>query len=429
MSIPAVSRKRPEILAPAGDRERLLAALRYGADAVYLAGTQFGMRSAPSNFTPDGLRDAVRLAHAAGAKVYVACNVLPRNGEIDKLPAYLELVQDAGADALIVADLGVLSLTKRYAPRCAVHISTQTGVVNYEAARTLHELGASRVVLARELSLAEAAELCARVPAGLEVECFVHGAMCMSVSGRCLLSNVLTGRDANHGDCAQPCRWKYRLIEEKRPGEEYEIGEGEGGSYLLNANDLCMIDHIAALAEAGVASFKIEGRAKAAYYVAAVTNAYRAAADAYERAGFPADYRPALWMREELDKVSHRPYGTGFYFGMPKQHIQSGGYIREYEVAAVVEGYAEGRLLLSQRNHFRRGETLDVLEPGREPFLLPAEELYDGEGVPIDCAPHPTMKLQIPWPRPLAEGSFLRRKTTKEKAAKTKREYAGDAQP
>ncbi len=429
MAMPPVKRKRPEILAPAGDRERLLAALRYGADAVYLAETRFGMRSAPANFTPEGLREAVRLAHAAGAKAYVACNVLPRNGEIDELPAYLETVQDAGADALIAADLGVLSLARRYAPRCAVHISTQTGVVNYEAARMLYELGASRVVLARELSLAEVAELCARVPAGLEVECFVHGAMCMSVSGRCLLSNVLAGRDANHGDCAQPCRWKYHLIEEKRPGEEYEIGEGEGGSYLLNANDLCMIDHIAALAEAGVASFKIEGRAKAAYYVAAVTNAYRSAVDAYERAGFPADYRPDSWMREELDKVSHRPYGTGFYFGMPKQHIQSGGYIREYEVAAVVEGYAEGRLLLSQRNHFRRGEVLDVLEPGQEPFFLPAEELYDGEGMPIDCAPHPTMKLQIPWPRPLAEGSFLRRKTTKGKALETGRESTGNRQP
>ena len=406
-----IPQKRPEILAPAGDRERLLAALRYGADAVYLAGARFGMRSAPQNFTETGLREAVRLAHAAGAKVYVTVNILPRNREIDELPPYLELLQDAGADALIAADLGVVSLAKRYAPRCALHVSTQAGVVNYAAARTLYELGASRVVLARELSLEEVAEIRARTPKELEIECFVHGAMCMSVSGRCLLSNYLTGRDANHGDCAQPCRWKYKLIEEKRPGEEYEIGEGEGGSYILNANDLCMIEHIADLAAAGVDSLKIEGRAKAAYYVAAATNAYRCAADAYQAAGFPADYRPASWMREELDKISHRPYSTGFYFGMPGQNTRFGGYVRDYQVAAMAEGYENGRLLLSQRNHFRRGDILDVLEPGKPPFLLTIEELYNGEGEAIEAAPHPMMKLQIPFTRPLATGSYLRRRT------------------
>ena len=406
-----VSGKRPEILAPAGDRERLQAALRYRADAVYLAGSRFGMRSAPRNFTEEGLREAFRLAHDARAKAYVTVNTLPRSGEVDSLPPYLELLQEAGADALIVADLGVLDLARRYAPRCALHVSTQAGVVNYAAARMLHELGASRVVLARELSLAEVAEIRARTPKELELECFVHGAMCMSVSGRCLLSNYLTGRDANQGDCAQPCRWKYKLIEEKRPGEEYEIGQGEGGSYILNANDLCMLEHIADLAQAGVDSLKIEGRAKAAYYVAAATNAYRCAADAYEAAGFPPDFRPAPWMREELDKISHRPYGTGFYYGMPEQNTRFGGYVRDYEVAAVAEGYENGRLLLSQRNHFCRGEVLDALEPGRPPFLLPVTELYDGAGEPVEAAPHPLMRLQVPYPRPLVVGSYLRRRT------------------
>ena len=406
-----VSGKRPEILAPAGDRERLQAALRYRADAVYLAGSRFGMRSAPRNFTEEGLREAFRLAHDARAKAYVTVNTLPRSGEVDSLPPYLELLQEAGADALIVADLGVLDLARRYAPRCVLHVSTQAGVVNYAAARMLHELGASRVVLARELSLAEVAEIRARTPKELELECFVHGAMCMSVSGRCLLSNYLTGRDANQGDCAQPCRWKYKLIEEKRPGEEYEIGQGEGGSYILNANDLCMLEHIADLAQAGVDSLKIEGRAKAAYYVAAATNAYRCAADAYKAAGFPPDFRPAPWMREELDKISHRPYGTGFYYGMPEQNTRFGGYVRDYEVAAVAEGYENGRLLLSQRNHFCRGEVLDALEPGRPPFLLPVTELYDGAGEPVEAAPHPLMRLQVPYPRPLVVGSYLRRRT------------------
>ena len=408
------SAKCPEILAPAGDRGRLEAALRYGANAVYLAGTRFGMRSAPANFTEEGLREAIRLAHAAGAKVYVTVNILPRSREMDELPPYLELVQDAGADALIIADLGALDFAKRYAPRCALHVSTQAGVVNYAAARMLHSLGASRVVLARELSLEEVAEIRARTPKELEIECFVHGAMCVSVSGRCLLSNYLAGRDANHGDCAQPCRWKYRLLEEKRPGEEYEIGEGEDGAYILNANDLCMLEHIADLARAGVDSLKIEGRAKAAYYVAVATNAYRCAVDSYRAAGFPPDFRPAPWMREELDKISHRPYGTGFYYGAPEQNTRFGGYIREYEAAAVAEGYENGRLLLSQRNHFRRGETLDVLEPGKPPFLLTVEELYDGEGAPLEAAPHPLMKLQVPYPRPLAAGSYLRRKTGEE---------------
>lgn len=403
-------KKRPEILAPAGDPERLDAALQYGADAVYLAGTQYGMRKGPANFDREEMAAAVKRSHDAHVKVYVTCNTLPRNREIDALPDYLAFLQEAGADALIIADLGVLSLAKRVAPRCAVHISTQTGVVNYETARVLYEMGASRVVLARELSLTEIAELRQRIPNDLEIECFVHGAMCMSVSGRCALSNYLTGRDANRGDCAQPCRWKYQLLEEKRPGQYYTVGEDESGTYLLNANDLCMIEHLAELSGAGVDSFKIEGRAKAAYYVAVTTNAYRMAAEGYTASGFSKDYRPERWMVEELDKVSHRPYGTGFYYGSPSQNTKSGGYIRKYAVAAVAESWSAGKQSVTQRNHFKKGELLDVLEPGKPPFTVPVDTMWNENGEEIDAAPHAMMKVVFPLDRPLVPGSLLRKK-------------------
>ena len=400
----------PQVLSPAGDEECLRAALLYGADAVYLAGRSFGMRAAASNFDEDGLRRAAALAHAQGKRVYAACNTLPRDGELAALPGYLELLQDAGVDAVIAADLGVMALAKRYAPRCALHVSTQLGVVNHETARVLYEMGASRVVLARELSLEEIAELRAKTPPALELEAFVHGAMCLSYSGRCVLSNYLTGRDSNRGACAQPCRWGYRLVEPGRPDRPMDLLEEAGETYLLNAEDLCMLEHIPALAAAGVSSLKIEGRAKAAYYVAVITNAYRQAADGWREAGYPPDYRPPAWLLEEPDKVSHRPYGTGFYFGQPSQNTRFGGYIRRYEVAAVVEGWREGRLLLRQRNRFAVGDRLEALEPGLPPFEVPVTALWDGEGAPIGAAPHPTMAVSIPFDRPLTPGSLLRRR-------------------
>lgn len=400
----------PEILAPAGDAACLSAALQYGADAVYLAGTRFGMRAAPANFDEQGLRDAVKAAHTAGKRVYVTCNILPRNAEIDVLPAYLEMIQDTGADALIVADLAVMALAKRYAPRCELHVSTQFGVVNYATAQMLYDMGAARVVLARELPLSEIAEIRARIPSALELECFVHGAMCMSFSGRCLLSNYLTGRDANHGCCTQPCRWKYQLLEPGRPEQPLTVEENAEGTYLFNANDLCMLPHVAALAQAGISSFKIEGRAKAAYYVAVVTNTYRQAMDGYRASGCAADYRPPAWLEEELDTVSHRPYGTGFYFGQPAQETKRGGYIRHYEVAAVVEGWQDGRLLLSQRNRFCRGDVVSILQPGRQPVTWTITEMYDPDNQPLEAAPHATMPLWIPYPQPVEPGSFLRRR-------------------
>lgn len=400
----------PELLAPAGDRERLETALLYGADAVYLAGKQFGMRSACGNFEPDALRDAIALAHAHGARVYVACNILPRNRDLLFLPAFLEQVQDAGADAIITADLGVMALAKTYAPRCALHVSTQLGVVNYETARQLYDSGAARVVLARELSLEEIGEIRAKTPAGLELEAFVHGAMCMAYSGRCMLSAYMTGRDANHGDCAQPCRWEYHLRERRRPGEEWTALEDEEGTYLFNAMDLCMVEHIAALDRAGINAFKIEGRAKAAYYTAVAVNVYRAALDGYIAAGQPDNYHTASWIREELDKISHRPYGTGFYFGPPGQAADSGGYIQDYEVAATAVGWEKGRLQLCQRNRFAAGDRLEVLEPGRPPYPLTALDLQDEVGISVEAAPHPMMRLSIACPRPILPGSMLRRK-------------------
>lgn len=402
--------KLPELLSPAGDRERLDAALLYGADAVYLAGRQFGMRSAPSNFTDDELREAVGKCHRQGKRVYITCNILPRNGEIDALPRYLAYLDDLRVDALIVADLGVLALAKQYAPHCALHVSTQLGVVNYATAAQLYTMGARRVVLARELSLDEIADIRAKTPADLELEAFVHGAMCMSYSGRCLLSSYLTGRDGNHGDCAQPCRWRYDLIEPNRPDRPLSVYEEADGTYLFNANDLCMIEHIPALHRAGISSFKIEGRAKAAYYVAGVTGAYRMALDGYRESGFSAEYRLPEWLKREPYTVSHRPYGTGFYFGDPSQNTKSGGYIREYQAVAVVTGYENGQLLLSQRNRFFKGDTLEVLLPHERPLSLTVKVLLDGEGTAIESAPHPTMALRIPYERALPVGSYLRRR-------------------
>jgi putative protease len=312
--------KKPELLSPAGDMERLEMALHYGADAVYLAGQEFGLRAAAGNFSDDELRLAVKTAHAAGARVHVTCNTLPREDELSRLPAFLELVQDAGADALIIADLGVFAAAKKYAPKVSRHVSTQLGVINSATARVLFDMGADRVVLARETPLEDIRKIRAATPPELELEAFVHGAMCVSFSGRCLLSNYLTGRDGNRGECAQPCRWKYHLVEEKRPGQYFEISE-DGGTHIMNSRDMRMIEHLPELMDAGVTSFKIEGRMKSAYYAAAVTNAYRHAVDC-AAAGEPL---PEVWLRE-TDMLSHRPYCTGFYFGQPGEYYADATY-------------------------------------------------------------------------------------------------------
>ncbi len=400
-------KKKPEVLAPAGNMECLKAALRFGADAVYLAGTEFGMRSAPANFTMEQLAEGCSLAHAQGVRVYLTCNTIPRCDELERLPAFLRGAQEAGVDAFIITDLGVMELAKRHAPGVELHISTQAGVANWASANVLHSFGAARVVLARELSLAEIAELRAHTPPELEIEAFVHGAMCMSFSGRCLLSNYLTGRDANRGDCAQPCRWKYALVEEKRPGQYMEIQTAKEGSYILNSRDMCMIEHIPELVQAGVTSLKMEGRAKSPYYVSVITNAYRRAVDWYF--DHPGEPLPG-WIVRETEAISHRPYSTGFYFGSePGQETVDGGYVRDCEVIALCDGRENGEILLTQKNRFFRGDVADVLEPGREPYLLPLDDIFDADGLPITSAPHPAMRVRLRTNVPVSPGAILRR--------------------
>ena len=398
--------KRIELLAPAGDMERLHMALAYGADAVYMAGTDFGMRSFAGNFTPDELKEAVALCRRRGVAIHVTCNTMPRNDEVARLPEWLEHLEELKVDAAIVADVGVLSLLKKYAPSVKAHISTQASISNYQAARAWYDLGASRVILARELSLDEITEIRAKTPKELEIEAFVHGAMCVSYSGRCLLSNYMTGRDANRGACAQPCRYKYALVEEKRPGEYFPIGEDEGGAFIMNSRDMCMIDHIPELMAAGLDSLKIEGRAKSAYYAAIVTGAYRHAIDA-ALTGQPVD---PVW-REELDKVSHRPYSTGFYFGEPGQHTGDSRYIRDWQVAAVVTSCdSGGNALCALRNKFSAGDELELVGPNVVPMSFAAAGLTDADGIPLSEVRKPQMPFHIKLPRQVPPLSILRKK-------------------
>lgn len=397
-----------EVLSPAGDRERLESALHFGADAVYLSGKEYGMRSACSNFDKQELAQAVEYTHNLGKKLYVTCNILPRNHDIYALPDYLSFCNEIGVDALIISDFGAMKLAQQYAPGCALHISTQFGVVNYATANALYQMGAKRVVLARELSLDEIREIRALTPPELELEAFVHGAICMSYSGRCVISNYLTNRDANHGECAQPCRWKYHITEDLRPDMELTLEQDEQGSYLFNANDMNMISHIAELADAGISSFKIEGRAKSFYYAAVTANAYRNAVDGYLAADRDPKYIPDEWIIDELNKVSHRPYGTGFYFGMPNQHQGENGYIRAYDVAGTVESWDNGTLKVIQRNRFFPGDTLEVLQPGVKPYAITVKNLRDTEGNALESAPHPMMTVYFDSERPIAKGALLR---------------------
>ena len=393
-----------ELLSPAGDMERLRMAVLYGADSVYLAGTAFGMRAFAGNFSPEELPEAVKFAHSHGVKVHVTVNTMPRNEEVAALPAYLEQLQDAGVDALILADLGAFTLAGKYAPKCARHISTQQSIANYECAAAWHDLGAQRVVLARELSLEEIATIRAKTPKTLEIETFGHGAMCVSYSGRCLLSNYMTGRDSNRGACAQPCRYQYALMEEKRPGEYFPVFEDEKGTYILNSRDMCMIDHLPALQEAGVDCIKIEGRAKSAYYAAIVTGAYRHCIDD-AAAGRPAD---PVW-RDEVEHVSHRIYSTGFYFGEPGQYTQNSRYIRTWQVTAIVESCDDqGLAKCSLRNKFRLGDTLEAVGPDLRPFPFTVQAMSDAEGNPLEEPRTPQMEFYLQLPKKVPPYTILR---------------------
>ena len=401
-----MSEKKIELLAPAGDMERLEMAVAYGADAVYLAGTTFGMRSFAGNFTPEELKRAVALCHKKGVRVHVTCNTMPRNDEVARLPEWLTYLDQVGVDAVILADVGVMALAGKYAPHVQRHISTQASIVNYETARAWHDLGADRVILARELSLDEIREIRAKTPPELELEAFAHGAMCVSYSGRCLLSNYMTGRDSNRGACAQPCRYKYALMEEKRPGEYFPVYEDEKGTYIMNSRDMCTIDHVAELIDAGLDSLKLEGRAKSAYYAAIVTGAYRHAIDA-ALAGQPLD---PVW-RDEVEHISHRHYSTGFYFGQPGQFTEDSRYIRDWQIVAKVRSCTpDGRAVLTLNNKFSVGDQLELVGPGLRPCPVTVEALWDEDGERLDQVRKPQMVFQLDLPCQAPPLSLLRRR-------------------
>ena len=400
-----MEKKKIELLAPAGDMERLEMAVAYGADAVYLAGNTFGMRSFAGNFSPEELKTAVDLCRKNNVRVHVTCNTMPRNDEIARLPEWLEYLNELKVNAIIMADVGVLSLAKKYAPDVECHISTQASIVNYQSATAWHDLGAKRVILARELNLDEIREIRAKAPKELEMEVFAHGAMCVSYSGRCLLSNYMTGRDSNRGACAQPCRYQYALVEEKRPGEYFPIYESNGQTYIMNSNDMCMIDHVGELMDIGLDSLKLEGRAKSAYYAAIVTGAYRHAIDAHA-AGIPLD---PVW-RDEVEHISHRHYSTGFFYGQPGQYTENSRYIRDWQIAAkVLSCDSEGNAVLKLNNKFRVGDQLELVGPDVRPQTLAADALWDEENNALEEVRKPQMVFRMKLPQAVPPLSLLRR--------------------
>ena len=410
-----------ELLSPAGNFEKMQAALRFGADAVYLAGQCFGMRSAADNFTDEELAAAVEYVHARGKKLYLTVNTMPHGHEYPRLREYLTKLGNYPPDAIILTDLGVMATVKELLPDMPIHISTQSSIVSPAAAKAWASLGAERLVLARELSLDEVKRIREALPPEVELEAFIHGSMCVSYSGRCMLSNEFTGRDANRGACAQPCRWNYTIVEEKRPDEALPVIENENGTFIMSSKDMCMLRHVPELIKAGVASFKIEGRMKSAYYTAVVTNAYRMAIDSYlkDPNGYEFDER---WYRE-VESVSHRAYATGFWFDDPKKEPQlctENGYIREkaYFATVVERGNApvgleteneQGVLCrLRQRNKVSLGDTAELLTPSRVGIPLVVNELYDAQGTPIESAPHPLMEFYTRLPKEAAAGDILR---------------------
>ena len=404
----------PELLSPAGNREKMEAAIRYGADAVYLAGKMFGMRSAADNFTTEELAMAVSYAHEKGVKVYVTVNTMPRGREYAALRVYLEALKTIRPDALIIADLGVLALAKEILPDMEIHISTQANIVSAAACRAYHAMGAKRVVLARELSLEEIREIRRDTPDSLELEAFIHGSMCVSYSGRCLLSGFFTARDGNRGTCAQPCRWNYHMLsatvtEEKRPDIPMPIEQINGESFIMSSKDTCMIAHIPDLMESGIDSFKIEGRMKSAYYTAVVTNTYRMAMNAYESGHYVYDPH---WQKE-LESVSHREYATGYYYADATETANTctnAGYIREkaYLATAISYDAESGEALFIQKNKVVRSQAVELLTPGRTGRAAVAEELYDEAHNPMESAPHPSMKFYLKLPFPVKPGDILR---------------------
>lgn len=403
--------KKPELLSPAGNAEKMRAAFLYGADAVYLAGNRFGMRSAADNFTIDELYEAADYAHARGKKLYLTVNTMPHGDEYPALREYLRAVKGAGLDAMIVADLGVLALIKEIVPDMEIHVSTQAGIVSAPTANAFVALGAKRLVLARELTLDEISEIRAEVPREIELETFVHGSMCVSYSGRCMLSNMLTGRDGNRGACTQPCRWNYHLIEEKRPDVPIPIEETDLGTFVLSSKDMNTVSILPKLIEAGIDSFKIEGRMKSVYYTAVVTNAYRMALDRYF--ADPEGYEFDEALERELESVSHREYGTGYYEEAPNSAAQlcsKDGYIREKAYFAIAESDSDegGLARFKQKNKIKVGDVAELLSPGKVGRAFRVEALFDEQGDPIEAAPHPSMRFYCRVPFEVHDGDILR---------------------
>lgn len=406
-------KKKIELLAPAGDLEKLIIAVDYGADAVYFGGDSFSLRAGADNFSLEDMAKGIAYAHERGVKCYLAVNIFPHNEDIEPLQHYLKSMGTMGLDGLIVSDPSVVSMAQDILPDVELHLSTQANMTNYKTAQFWHKTGIRRLVLARELSLPEIAEIRANIPDDMELEGFVHGAMCMAYSGRCLLSNFMVGRDANRGNCAHPCRWKYSLVEEKRPGEYLPIEEDSRGTYILNANDLCMIEHIPQLIEAGISSLKIEGRMKSVFYVATVVGAYRKAIDAYCKD--PDHYVFKQEWMAELHKASHRNFTTGFYFHPPSQEGQNAktsDYIREYTFVGLVKDYdpATQTATVEQRNKMSIGDVIEVFGPGKEPFDQVLSEMADGEGTALESAPHPQQILKIKMSREVGRNDMLRKR-------------------
>ncbi len=405
--------KKLELLAPAGDLEKLKIAVDYGADAVYFGGEMFSLRAGAGNLSISEIEEGVAYAHERNVKCHMAFNIFAHNEDIEPLSDYLKRISHIPIDAYIVSDPGVICIIKEILPDAELHLSTQANMTNYMTAKFWHMQGVKRLVLARELTLGEIAEIKENIPKGMELEAFAHGAMCISYSGRCLLSNFMIERDANRGQCAHPCRWKYKLVEEKRPGEYYPVEEDGRGTYILNSKDLCMLAHIPQMVNAGITSAKIEGRMKSVFYVATIVSAYRRAIDAY--CSDPAHYEfDPQWMRE-LEKASHREFTTGFYFNKPTaedQNYQTSAYTREYSFIGMVKSYdAETKMaVVEQRNKMVAGDEIEVFGPGREYFTQKLTILQDEEGQPITSAPHPQQILRIKMEEPVAEKYILRKK-------------------
>lgn len=404
--------KKIELLAPAGDLDKLKMAIEYGADAVYLGGDSFGLRKASKNFSMEQIEEGINYAHKRGRKVYITLNIVPHNDDLIGLEEYVTKLHEMKADAVLVSDPGMFSIIKRTVPELEIHLSTQASITNYETMMFWYELGVRRIVLARELSFEEIEEMSKRLPKDLEIETFVHGAMCMSYSGRCLISNYMTGRDANRGDCAHACRYKYNLVEEKRPGEYFPVYEDEDGTFIMNSKDLCMIEHIPELVKSGVKSLKIEGRVKSPYYVATVIRAYRMAIDEYYKD--PENYvYDEKWLNE-IKKASHRDFTKGFYFGKPKEDAQvytTSSYIREYDFVGLVLDYDEESKIatIEQRNRMFVGEKIEIFGPGKEHMTQVIEKMWDEKGNEIEVAPHPQQIIKILMDNPVREMDMIRK--------------------